>query len=177
MRWERGIVCVVLTVVCLSVLPGCATIASQKKYTVTIDNPGGPTHFAVRDKKKNVLIHQGTTPQQVTLDAKSYPFWPAQYDVAFTGHSDKTQHYELKAGFDPWFAGNIVLGGIAGAVVDGFTGAMYKLPKRISGGIPAQYAMSDTSQGAQVIAADSNSNTAPRPANDVQQAGHQQTTQ
>ncbi len=126
---------------------GCATIMSEKRYPVTIDNTHGPTFFSVHDRKNNV-IHQGVTPQQVTLDAKSRPFWPAKYSVVFAGDESTTQRRELKASLDPWAAGNFVIGGGIGLVVDGASGAMFKLPKTVSGEIPAQFAITDTNQGA-----------------------------
>ena len=33
---------------------------------------------------------------------------------------------------DPWYAGNIVFGGIIGALVDPAAGAMWKLPKEVN---------------------------------------------
>lgn len=131
---------------CLLGQIGCATIASEKRYPVTVDNTHGPTFFSVQDRKNNV-VHQGVTPQQVTLDAKSFPFWPAKYTVVYAGTDSMTQSRELKAGFDPWVAGNILIGGGAGAIVDGATGAMFKLPKRVEGDIPAQFAVVDPNEG------------------------------
>lgn len=125
---------------------GCATIVSEKNYPVTINNSPGPTFFSVQDRKNNV-IHQGITPQQVTLDAKAFPFWPAKYTVVYAGTESTTQRHEVKAGFDPWVAGNLLIGGGLGAVVDGATGAMFKLPKRVEGNVPAQYAVTDQQLG------------------------------
>jgi len=139
---------------CLAVLfsvsqIGCATLVSEKRYPVTIDNTHGPTFFSVQDGK-NKVIHQGVTPQQVTLDAKYRPFWPAKYTVVYAGHESTTQRREVKAGFDPWIAGNLVLGGGAGAIVDGATGAMFKLPERIEGDVPARFAVTDQHLGSQL---------------------------
>jgi hypothetical protein len=154
MNIERGIRWLLILSLCAPIFPGCATILSEKKYPVTFDNAGGPTFFAVRDRKQNV-IHEGVTPQQVTLDAKAFPFWPAKYDVTFAGHQDFVQQKELKAGVDPWVAGNIILGGVPGAVIDGATGAMWKLPERVAGGVPTQLAMTDLSMGSRIAAASS----------------------
>ena len=107
-------------------LSGCATIVSEKRYPVTIANAQAPTYFSIQNRK-NETIHQGVTPQQLTLDAKAFPFWPAKYNVVFAGNDATTQTVPLKAKLDPWVAGNIILGGVAGTVVDGATGAMFKL--------------------------------------------------
>lgn len=125
---------------------GCATIVSERKYEVTIDNPPAPTCFSVYDRK-NEVVEQGITPQQVTLDAKAFPFWPAKYSVVMAGTESTSQKLEVQAGFDPWIAGNLVLGGGLGAVVDGATGAMFRLPKRVTGSVSPQYAVTDRSMG------------------------------
>ncbi|MDV6033398.1 MAG: hypothetical protein F9B45_25585 [Phycisphaera sp. RhM] len=128
---------------------GCATVLSEKRYAVTIDNPAAPTFFSVHDRK-NRVIQQGITPQQVTLDAKAFPFWPAKYSVVYSGREAATEKHEIKAGVDPWIAGNILLGGIAGLAVDGATGSMFKLPKTVKGNVPAQYAVTDLNAGASI---------------------------
>lgn len=136
-----------MAVACLmSFAPGCATILSERRYAVTIDNPAAQTYFTVHDKKSN-LLHAGVTPQQVTLDAKSGIFQRARYKVTFAGEGSSSQSQELVAGVDPWIAGNLLLGGVPGMVVDGVSGAMWKLPNRVEGHVSAQYAVADTVQG------------------------------
>ena len=149
-------------------LTGCATVVSKKSYPVTMDNRHGPTYFSVRDRKNNV-IQEGVTPQQVTLDAKSVPFWPAKYRVAFAGTSNHAENVEVKAGFDPWVAGNVLLGGGLGAAVDGFTGAMFKLPENVTGNVPAQYTVTDASEGTRIAAASLPTTATVEP--EVQQVG------
>ena len=141
--------CLLVIVLCVPLFQGCATIASHREYPVAFENSGGKTYFAIHDQK-NQLVHQGVTPEQVTLPAKSAPFRPAKYNVTFAGAGEFTQHRELKAGFDPWTAGNILIGGGLGAVVDGATGAMFKLPKTMTGEVPAQYAVANVAQGARI---------------------------
>ena len=131
-------------------LSGCATILSDRKYEVTVDNKGGPTYFTVRDRK-NQVVESGITPQQVTLDASSRMFQPAKYRVDYAGQ-DGVQTRELNAKVDPWIAGNIVVGGVPGLIVDGATGAMWRLDPRIVGQVPSQMVVSDTTQGAAILA-------------------------
>jgi uncharacterized protein YceK len=132
-------------------MTGCATVLSEKRYPVTIANSQTPTFFSVHDRK-NQVIHQGVTPQQVTLDAKSYPFWPAKYSVVFAGQNSSSESHELKAGLDPWVAGNLIVGGGLGAVIDGATGAMFKLPKTVTGNVPPQLAITDSTKGSLLAA-------------------------
>jgi hypothetical protein len=133
----------------LTCFSGCATIFSDHKYPVTVDNSGGATFFAVRNRKGQV-IHQGVTPQQVTLDANAHPFWPAKYEVTYAGQGDYVQQRDIPVKVDPWIAGNLIIGGVPGLLVDGATGAMWKLPKRVTGDVPSQYVLADVTEGSRI---------------------------
>ncbi len=153
-RYRSAKSCSAVTAILLLTLcsSGCATVMSEKRYPVTIENAQSPTFFSIHDRKNDV-IQQGVTPQQVTLDAKAFPFWPAKYSVVFAGHESSSQKQEFRAGFDPWIAGNLLLGGIPGAVVDGATGAMFRLPKKITGSVPPQFAVTDLPTGSAIAKA------------------------
>ncbi len=71
------------------------------------------------------------------------------------------QSRDLNAKVDPWIAGNIVIGGVPGLVVDGATGAMWRLDNRITGQVPTQMLVSNTEQGAAVLAGRSASPESP----------------
>ena len=131
---------------------GCATVLSEKRYPVTVENGPGSTYFSVHDRK-NRVIHQGVTPEQVTLDAKAFPFWPAKYSVVFAGENAASEVRPVKAGFDPWVTGNLLLGGVPGFAIDGATGAMFKLPKSVHGNVPMQFAVTDPYHGSQIVKA------------------------
>ena len=150
-NFTRSLLGSIAAIMLVTSMSGCATVLSERRYPVTIDNAEGPTFFSVHDRK-NQVIHQGVTPQQVTLDAKAFPYWPARYSVAFAGVQSTTQVQEVKAKLDPWSAGNLLLGGVPGFAVDGATGAMFKLPKKVSGTVPTQFAVTDTTQGSQLVA-------------------------
>ncbi|MDM4017961.1 hypothetical protein [Roseiconus lacunae] len=145
-----AIVSLVLFVVCQS---GCATILSERRYPVTIDNPPGPTQFSVIDDRQNV-IHQGVTPQQVTLDAKRSLCLPANYSVVFSGPNNVRQTKTIKAKPDPWILGNFVFGGVPGFVVDGVSGAMYKLPENVLGNVLSHHGVANTQASGSVVSAD-----------------------
>ena len=129
---------------------GCASIMSDKKYEVTMDNSGGPTYFTVKDHKSRI-VQSGLTPKQVTLPAKTKWLLPAKYNVFYAGRDGVEQH-QLKARLDWWTAGNLVLGGVAGMAVDAVTGAMWKLDDRVTGQVPAQNIVSNESEGGTVLA-------------------------
>ncbi len=134
------------TIGAFSLSIGCATIVSDRRYNVTVDNPSGSTYFTIKDRKSKI-IHSGVTPQQVTLDARSSNFLPAKYKVTYAGSGSATQTKELNAGVDPWIAGNLIIGAVPGLIVDGVSGAMWKLPSRIEGNVSEQYTVTDTRQG------------------------------
>jgi hypothetical protein len=135
-----------LSLVALLVLPGCATIVSKKDYPVMINNHPAPTCYSIYDNKQQ-LVATGVTPDQVTLPAKSAPFIPAKYKIAFAGEGGRGQVKQVNASLDPWIAGNIFLGGFIGLGVDGFTGAMYKLPKSIDASVPEGLAVTNSNLG------------------------------
>jgi uncharacterized protein YcfL len=132
-------------------LSGCATLLSERKYEVTMRNTGGPTYFSVHDNK-NQIVESGVTPKQVTLKARSSNFLPAKYNVVYASQNGVQQH-QLKAGLDWWTAGNVVIGGVPGFVVDAASGAMWKLKPEVTARIPEQSLVSNPAQGATMIAA------------------------
>ena len=139
-----------------SSLSGCATIVSGRHYQVTMDNKGGATCFSVFDNKNRVL-HSGVTPQQVTLKSSSALFQPAKYHVVYASQDGSQQFdYELNARINWWTAGNILIGGVPGIVVDAATGAMWRLQPQLIGQVPSESVVSNATQGAAVLAAYAN---------------------
>ena len=134
-------------------LSGCATFVSGRKYEVTMDNSGGATYFSVFDNK-NRVVHSGVTPQQVTLKSSSAPFRPARYHVVYAGQ-DGTQQVDLNAGLNWWTAGNVVIGGVPGVVIDAASGALWRLQPNVTGQVPPQSVVSNPTHGAAVLAAHS----------------------
>ena len=116
-----------------------------------MDNSGGATYFSVLDNK-NRVVHSGVTPQQVTLKSSSAPFRPAKYQVVYAGQ-DGVQKYDLNARINWWTAGNIVVGGVPGVAIDAGTGALWRLQPKVIGQVPSQKVVSNTTQGATLLAA------------------------
>lgn len=150
MSRKSVIASVLLCSILVSSLSGCATIMSERKYEVTMDNSGGPTYFTVHNHK-NRVVHSGLTPKQVTLPAKTKWLLPAKYQVTYAGHGS-VQQEQLKARLDLWTAGNLILGGGLGIFVDAATGAMWKLEDRVMGQVPAHSVVSNESEGGAVLA-------------------------
>ena len=118
-----------------------------------MDNSGGPTYFSVLDNQNHV-VHSGVTPQQVTLKSSAAPFRPAKYHVVYAGQ-DGPHEYALKSSVNWWTAGNIVIGGVPGIVIDAGTGALWKLQPKVIGQVPSQMVVSNEAQGAAVLAGNS----------------------
>ena len=146
----KWVVCGLLVSWTLS-FTGCATILANKHRPVKIDNKFGRTYFSITDHQQRV-VHEGITPQEVTLKAKRAPFLPAKYYVDFIGENNRTERQELEPGMEPWTVGNLLVGGLVGLTVDGATGAIYKLPKEVMGHIPSEYGVTDVTRGAQLAA-------------------------
>lgn len=120
---------IAILIVCIS---GCASIVSKSNYPVSIESQPSAV-FTITNKAGDV-IHSGTTPEAVTLAAGAGFFVGERYEIVFSrdGHEDRT--YTLQSELDEWYIGNILFGGPLGLlIVDPAAGAMYKLPKNVSG--------------------------------------------
>lgn len=116
----------------LLLVTSCASIVSDTSYQVTIRSHPEGASFMVIDSDDD-LLHQGVTPETVTLDASSGFFSKAKYKITFDKPGYAQASRSLSAKIDGWYVGNIVFGGLIGwLIVDPATGAMWKLPKNIS---------------------------------------------
>lgn len=138
-----------LMVAAFSLLAGCATILSDRSWPVTVDNSGGPTYYVIKDRK-NQVVQAGVTPQQVTLKSSAGPFRPARYHVEYAGEQG-VHHQTIEPRINWWTAGNIVLGGVPGLVVDAGTGAMWKLDPTVVGEVPHTAVVSNREQGHAIV--------------------------
>jgi len=105
-----------IVVVALLPLVGCATVAGgarDKKITITSEPPGAAI----------VVDGQpfGATPAIVKLSRKS----DHQVAIHMTGYEPAALTIHQR--FNPWFAGNLLIGGLVGMVIDLCTGATYTL--------------------------------------------------
>lgn len=159
MNWNRAI-CSGLIVLMTGILSGCATLVSDRKYEVTMDNSGGPTYFSVYDAR-NQVVESGVTPKQVTLKANANAklFRKSKYSVVFAGR-DGVDQQTLHGKIDWWTAGNIIIGGLPGLAIDTMSGAVWRLDSRVTGQVPAEMLVSNRTHGAAVLASHSNKNSA-----------------
>ena len=121
---------IALVASCVVFANGCATIVSDSSYDVLVQsNPQGAA-FRVLDKD-GAEVARGVTPETVRLDAQGKWKLPAKYTVEADHPGYGRNRSEMKTGFDAWTIGNVAMGGVGvvGLVVDGLSGAMYKLPE------------------------------------------------
>ncbi|MFO1003684.1 MAG: hypothetical protein U0936_25415 [Planctomycetaceae bacterium] len=142
-----------LILVFASSLSGCATIISGRKSQVTVKNHAGPTYFNVVDQNGHV-VHSGVTPAQVTLKTSEKAFRPAKYAVVYAGQ-EGVYRQEVTRDINWWTAGNIVIGGLPGVIVDAGTGALWTFESDVYGNVPAHLLVADRGQGEAIIAGNS----------------------
>lgn len=116
--WHKRIVGVTIgCLVSLTIMTGlwgCATIISGSTQEVTFQSePEGAT---VKVNGRPL----GKTPITIQLDKKS------DQSLTFELDGYKTISTTLSTSLDPWFWGNIVIGGLIGSTTDGISGAVYQ---------------------------------------------------
>jgi len=145
----RRLLSLCLWVVVCSPLAGCATIISDRSWPVTVDNSGGPTYYVIKDRK-NQVVQAGVTPQQITLKSSAGPFRPARYHVEYAGEKG-VHHQTIEPQINWWTAGNILIGGVPGLVVDAGTGAMWRLDPTVVGEVPHTDVVSNREYGHAIV--------------------------
>lgn len=115
-----------IAAIAATLLASCASIVSKSTYPVVIatDPPGSEVEVSNADGE---MIYAGSTPTILELAAGNGSFGGTSY-VFVSGDWSA----ELKATSDPWVIGNAVFGfaGILGIIIDGASGAAFKLPER-----------------------------------------------
>lgn len=105
-----------VNVVLLVTLSGCATIVSGSKQTVKFSSNPSAAVISIN----NVVV--GTTPFETKLERRV-----KEHRVAIKLEGYKTFETTLTRKFNSWYLGNILFGGLVGIIVDPLTGAMYKI--------------------------------------------------
>ena len=109
-------------------LTGCASIVGKNVFPVTINSQPDEAIISIKDENGK-QIYKGKTPTTITLSSGEAYFHAKKYSVTFSkvGYEDQTT--EIQASLSGWYFGNILFGGLIGAlIVDPLTGNMWKLP-------------------------------------------------
>lgn len=105
----------ILTIImCATLLEGCASIMSGTTQQMSFQSTPDEVTVTVSGR----II--GKTPITVQLDKKSDQI------LVFTKDGYKPITMQLTTTLDPWFWGNIVLGGLIGSTTDGISGAVHE---------------------------------------------------
>jgi len=114
---------------------GCASIVGDSKYPVNVSSTPSGANFTITNKA-GVVVHNGSTPNTVTLPSGRGYFKGEAYTITFKkdGYADAST--TLDTSMSGWYWGNLLIGGLIGMlVVDPLTGAMYKLPEDAAGNL------------------------------------------
>jgi len=109
----------------IAVLPACATIVSSPSQDVAVltEPPGAACTLARNGAPVGAVL---ATPGTVRIGRSA-----RETTVACTRDGHQPAQAALPPGFNPWFLGNILLGGIVGIVVDVSTGAVNRYPDEV----------------------------------------------
>lgn len=120
---------IIMIAIC-ALFAGCASIVSSSNYDVELTSKIPSATVAI--KKDGEQVFRGITPTIATLPASNGYFTRAKYEVVFTKDNYK-ESINIGSSIDPWYFGNIVFGGLIGIIaVDPLTGAMWKLPAKVT---------------------------------------------
>lgn len=127
----RKALLVVLAMLCILVLNGCATIFSTSEYPVTIRSL--PSQMTVEVLRSDgYVVHKAKTPVTLTLttkkEKKKKRFEGEDYTIKLMRDDEVVGETELKSRLDRWYLANMIHGGAIGMLfVDPYTGCMWAL--------------------------------------------------
>ncbi len=109
-----------------AMLTGCASIISGGKTEVAISSNAPEANIHIRHSVTGEVLHQGKNPMIVKLNTSKGLFEPAVYRLEVTDKNKNKQTRIIQSGFNAWFIGNFIFGGILGMGIDAISGAVYK---------------------------------------------------
>jgi len=116
-------------------LTGCCSIVGQSIFPVTINSNPTAANITITDEY-GTQMYNGTTPTTLTLRAGESYFHAKSYSIKFSKPGYGDQVTVLKADLDGWYFGNILFGGLIGALIlDPITGKMWKLSPQAIGNL------------------------------------------
>ena len=105
---------------------GCATIFSGTTQDVAIRTTPGATYHITNSTGQQVA--SGNSAGKHSLARGTGYFSPHAYKVRINKAGYQERVLDIDPGLNPWYIGNILLGGIVGMlIVDPITGAMFSL--------------------------------------------------
>lgn len=103
------------SILALALLTGCATIVTGSSTDVSINSDPPNAEIEINGQD------YGETPTTISLESDQ----SHMVELSLEGYEDET--IQLRKSTSGWLAGNILLGGIPGLIIDAATGGMYVL--------------------------------------------------
>lgn len=117
----------------ISLLSGCATIAGDRYNHVNLATTPQGAEYEVRNAVDQVVA-SGVTPNLVKLKSSAGYFKRGSYTVLFRKPGYEDVQVPLAASMRGLYWGNLLVGGPIGMlIVDPASGAMWALPKAVTG--------------------------------------------
>jgi hypothetical protein len=121
----------------ISLLSGCATIAGDRYNHVNLATTPQGADYEVRNAADQVVA-SGVTPNLVKLKSSAGYFKRGSYTVLFRKPGYEDVQVPLAASMRGLYWGNLLVGGPIGMlIVDPASGAMWALPKAVTGELTA----------------------------------------
>lgn len=111
---KNRIVLVLAALSCFVMSSGCATIIKGGSQEVSFQSEPQDATVTLSGK---IL---GKTPLTTTIDRKS------SQTLSFSKEGYKTLDMQMTTSVNPWFFGNILIGGLLGSTTDGLSGAVHE---------------------------------------------------
>ncbi len=141
----------VVYLIALISLTGCATIAGNSSYPVTINSSPSSAKFIITNQSGRE-IHSGETPATVTLKSGAGYFDGEQYTVKFSKNGYNGGTSVIDSSISGWYFGNFLFGGFVGLlVIDPISGAMWKLPENVYGNLSKNSSTTENNIGTAVV--------------------------
>lgn len=119
--------------IALLLISGCSTITGERYNHVNLATTPQGAEYEVRNAADKVVA-SGVTPNLVKLKSSAGYFKRGSYTVLFRKPGYEDVRVPLTAGMRGTYWGNILVGGPIGLlIVDPASGAMWALPKAITG--------------------------------------------
>jgi hypothetical protein len=130
LRLKRGLLLGLLVLLILYSQGCCSIIATSHKTIQVTSNPSG-ADVKIFDWNGQ-QVSSGKAPFTVTLKRGNAYFKPAKYEFKASLPGQPVRVVGFKSGINPWYWGNILLGGLIGMlIVDPITGAMWEPPDQV----------------------------------------------
>jgi hypothetical protein len=123
---------ILLILISLFCLEGCASIISKSTWPVIIKSIPDQASFVIINSKGET-VHNGITPETVNLNSGLGYFEGAKYHIKLSKQGNQDAYSIIDSSLNGWYWGNILFGGIIGLlIIDPATGAMWELPETVS---------------------------------------------